>query len=122
MLDRDPDRTIAQLLQIAKELGWTPPGDVIDQIIGGGLLTTAMAAEACEVTPKTIRCWMEDAAAKGRPLGVLSPAVNLIGLERLLDYVEAEQGLHARIKIKNRAAKFANVWAGPLSLKKGHAA
>jgi hypothetical protein len=116
MLDRD--RMSAQLLEMAMELGWKRPGDVIDQIIAGGLLTATMAADVCEVTKTTVHRWMEDATATGSPLGVLTPAGYLIGLERLLDYVEAEQDLHARNKAKARAAKYADVWSQPLSLKK----
>ena len=116
MLDRD--KLIALQLEVLTELGWKPPGDVIDQIIAGGLLTTTLAADVCEVTKTTVHRWMEDAAAKGRPLGVLTPAGYLIGLERLLDYVEAEQDLHARNKARARAAKYSDVWSQPLSLKK----
>jgi hypothetical protein len=117
MLDRD--KLIALQLEVLTELGWKPPGDVIDQIIAGGLLTTTMAADVCEVTKTTVHRWMEDAAAKGRPLGVLTPAGYLIGLERLLDYVEAEQDRHERNKAKARAAKYADVWSQPqLALKK----
>jgi hypothetical protein len=82
-------------------------------------LTASMAADVCEVTKTTVHRWMEDAAEKGRPLGVLTPAGYLIGLERLLDYVEAEQDLHARNKAKARAAKYSDVWSQPqLALKK----
>jgi hypothetical protein len=116
MLDRD--KLIALHLEALTELDWTPPGDVIDQIIAGGLLTTTMAADVCEVTKTTVHRWMEGAAAKGRPLGVLTPAGYLIGLERLLDYVETEQDRHERNKAKARAAKYSGVWSQPLSLKK----
>jgi hypothetical protein len=115
----DHDKLIALHLEALTELDWTPPGDVIDQIIAGGLLTTTMAADVCEVTKTTIHRWMEDATATGRPLGVLTPAGYLIGLERLLDYVEAEQDLHARNKARARAAKYSDVWSQPqLALKK----
>jgi hypothetical protein len=117
MLDRE--RMIAQLLQMAVELGWTPPGDVIDEIIAGGLLITTQAMDVCEVSKTTIHRWLEDAAAKGQPLGVLTPAGYLIGLARLLDYIEATQDLHARNKAEARAQKYASVWSEPqLSLKK----
>ena len=117
MLDRD--KLIALQLEVLTELGWKPPGDVIDQIIAGGLLTATMAADVCEVTKTTVHRWMEDAAAKGRPLGVLTPAGYLIGLERLLDYVEAEQDRHERNRAKARAAKYSDVWSQPqLALKK----
>ncbi len=117
MLDRE--RMIAQLLQMAIDLGWTPPGDVIDQIIDGGLLITTQAADACEVAKSTIHRWVKDAASKGSPLGVETPAGYLIGLDRLLNYVEAEQGLHERVKVEARARKYADVWSQPqLSLKK----
>jgi hypothetical protein len=117
MLDRE--RMIAQLLQMAIDLGWTPPGDVIDQIIAGGLLVTTQATDACEVAKTTIHRWMEEAAAKGRPLGVLSPAGYLIGRDRLLDFIEVEQDRHERIKVEARVKKYAGVWSGPLlSLKK----
>jgi hypothetical protein len=92
---------------------------VIDQIVAGGLLVTSQAVDACEVAKTTIHRWMEEAAAKGRPLGVLSPAGYLIGRDRLLDFVEAEEGLHERVKVEARAKKYAGVWSGPLlSLKK----
>lgn len=118
MLDRD--RTIKPLLQVAVELGWTPPGDVIDQIIAGGLLVTTQAMDVCEVSKSTVHRWMAEAEAKGRPLGVRTPAGYLIGLDRLLDFVEAEQGYPARIKARLRAEKYANVWSQPqLLLKKG---
>jgi hypothetical protein len=48
MVDRE--RMIAQLLQMAIELGWTPPGDVIDEIIAGGLLITTQAMDVCEIS------------------------------------------------------------------------
>jgi hypothetical protein len=107
----DQERMITQLLQMAVDLGWTSPGDVIDQITAGGLLVTTQAMEVCGVSKTTIHRWLEDAATKGRPLGVLTPAGYLIGLNRLLDYVEAEQGLHERVKVKALAEKYANVWS-----------
>jgi hypothetical protein len=116
MLDRD--KLIGLHMQALAELGHRPAGDVIDQIIAGKLLTATMAASACEKTKTTIHRWIEDAAAKGRPLGVLSPAGYLIGLDRLLDYVEATQGRHERNRVAARAAKFADVWSQPLSLEK----
>ena len=113
------ERMIADLLRMAVELGWTPPGDVIDQIVAGGLLITTQAADACDVTKSTIHRWMGEAEAKGKPLGVLSPAGYLIGRDRLLDFVEADQDYPARVKAKAQAEKYATVWSQPqLSLKK----
>jgi hypothetical protein len=118
----DSEKMISQLLQMAVALGWTPPGDVIDEITAGGVLITTQAADICSVTKSTIHRWLEDAAAKGRPLGVLTPAGYLIGLTRLLEFIEADQDYQARVKAKVRAEKYANVWSQPqLSLEKAGA-
>ena len=115
----DQNRMIAQLLQMLAELGWTPPtGDVIDQILAGGVLTTTQAADACEASDTTIHRWLEEAAEKREPLGVLSPAGYIIGKDRLFKYIEREQGRHARLVTESRARKYADVWSQPRQLLK----
>jgi hypothetical protein len=116
----DQNRIIVQLLQLLAELGWTPPptGDVIDQILAGGVLTTSQAADACDASDTTIHRWLQDAAEKGKPLGVLSPAGYIIGKDRLLAYIEREQGRHARLVAESRGRKYADVWSRPPQLLK----
>jgi hypothetical protein len=68
MLDRN--RLIELLLQVLTELGWKPSsGDVIDEIVRGGVLTVPQAAIICGTADQTIYRWIEDADNKGRPLG-----------------------------------------------------
>jgi hypothetical protein len=100
MLDRN--RIIDLLLQMLMALGWRPPsGDMIDEIVRGGVLTVPQAAIICETTDQTIYRWIEDAASKGRPLGK-KRATWLLGTARLLDYVEKHQGgFPARVKAEN---------------------
>ena len=118
MLDRN--RMIALLLQMLAELGWKPPsGDVIDEIVRGGLLITAQAAVICEVSGQTICRWNEDATRRGEPLGV-KQATWLLGTARLLDYVEEYQGgLPARVKAENLLKKYWPIWSEPQELRPG---
>ena len=118
MTDCDHDHLIAQLLAMLAMLGWKPPGDVIAEIINGKVLLTSQALDACGLTKTTIHRWIKDADAKGQPLGVLSPAGYLIGLDRLLDYIETTQDRHERNKVERAAAKYADVWSQPLAMKK----
>jgi hypothetical protein len=110
MLDRS--RIIDLLLQMLAELGWTPPnGDVIDEIVRGGVLTVPQAAIICETTDQTIYRWIEDAASKGRPLGE-KRATWLLGTARPLDYIERYQGgLPARVKAENRLKEYWAIWS-----------
>jgi hypothetical protein len=112
MLDRN--RMIAHLLQMLAELGWKPPsGDVIDEIVRGGVLTVPQAAIICETTDQTLYRWLEDAASKGRPLGK-KRATWLLGTARLLDYIEKYQGgLPARVKAENLLKKYWPIWSEP---------
>lgn len=115
MLDRK--RMIGLHLEMLAQLGWMPPsGDVIDQIATGGLLTTAQAATICEVSGQTICRWNEDASRRGKPIG-LKQVTWLLGTERLLDYVEKQDGLHARVKAESRLRQFWPIWSGPQELR-----
>jgi hypothetical protein len=92
-------------------------GDVIDAIRDGGVLTVRQAAIICDRDDQTIYRWIEDAAQKGRPLG-LKQATWMVGTERLLDYVEKHQGgLPARVKAENRLGDFWAKWSQPQGLR-----
>lgn len=110
----DKNRIIDLLLQVLTELGWKPPsGDVIDQIVEGGVLTIQQAAIICETTGQTIYRWNDDAASKGQPLGKKG-VTWLIGRARLLDYIEKYQGgLPARVKAENRLRDYWPIWSEP---------
>ncbi|SHH12938.1 hypothetical protein [Bradyrhizobium erythrophlei] len=90
-----------------------PHGDVIDQILAGGLLTTEQAADVCERDKETIRRWCEDADQEGRPLGIKLAKLWLVGTDRLFEYVEQHQDKHARLVAESRAKKYALMWSSP---------
>jgi hypothetical protein len=117
MIDRD--RLVHQLLQMLHDLGWAPPtGDVVDQIIAGGLLTSAQAEDVAERDRDTIIRWNREAIDEGRsPLGMHSPAGWLWGTARLLDCIESKRDRYARNVAETRAKKYADVWSQPLMLK-----
>jgi hypothetical protein len=112
----DQNRIIAQLLQMLADLGWMAPrGDVIDQLIAGGLLTSAQAEDVAGRDRDTITRWNRDAIDEGRsPLGIYSPAGWLWGTDRLLDCIELKRGLYTRNEAETRAKKYADVWSQPL--------
>jgi hypothetical protein len=90
--------------------------DVIDDISNGGLLTVPQAAIICEVTDQTIYRWIEDAAGKGRPVG-LKRATWMIGTARLLDYIEKHQGgRYERVKAENLLRENWPKWSEPQEL------
>lgn len=88
-------------------------GDVIDQILAGGLLTTEQAADVCQRDKETIRRWCEDAEQNGRPLGIKVAKLWLVGTDRLFDYIDEHQDLHARRVAETRAKKYAQMWSLP---------
>jgi hypothetical protein len=90
-----------------------PPGDVIDQILAGGLLTTDQAADVCQRDKETIRRWCEEADREERPLGIKVATLWLVGTDRLFEYIEEHQNLHARRVAETRAKKYAQMWSSP---------
>jgi hypothetical protein len=107
----DRDRMIYQLLQMLADLGWKAPPDVIDQMLGGALMTTAQAADACQVAQTTVQRWCNEDAENGRPLGILLPSGFLIGKARLLARVEAKKDRHERLIVKDRAEQYVEFWS-----------
>ena len=81
------------------------------------MLTVAQAAIICEVADQTIYRWIDDASAKGQPLGKKCTTW-LLGTARLLEYVEKYQGrLPARVKAENLLREYWPIWSGPPELR-----
>ncbi|WP_024506582.1 helix-turn-helix domain-containing protein [Bradyrhizobium sp. ARR65] len=79
----------ARLAKHVRQFG--QPGDVLDLINGGALLTVQQASVICGITNQRILDWIEDAAAKGCPFAKKG-ATWLIGTDRLFAYIEKHRG------------------------------
>lgn len=84
-------------------------GDWVDAWIDGDAIRTDEAAYIYGHSAQTIRRLAEAAAVTGRPIGKqVSKSVWLISRRRILDWIEREKGLPARVEAGARAEKWKN--------------
>jgi hypothetical protein len=76
--------------------------DAISQILAGGVLDLDDAAYAWGCSDETMRKECEKAAAKKKWIGVKFRKCWIIGRQRLLDWIELQDGLHARLVAEDR--------------------
>ena len=89
-------------------------GDWIDAWIEHDCLDTDEAAIIAGTSRQTIRRRASDAAAAGKPIGILmAKSVWLISLRRLLRWVEHNEGLSGRVEAERRAEKLLSERAAP---------
>jgi hypothetical protein len=84
-----------------------PCGDWVSAFAGGDAIGTDAAGFIANCSAQTIRRHATDAALTEKPIGVwFAQSVWLISLARLLDKIEATQGLPARLAAQSRAEKY----------------
>jgi hypothetical protein len=107
-LMREVHRLLDQLDKIA------PGGDWVDEWVEGDAIRTDEAASIAGCSMQTVRRTAVAASLAGKPIGrLISKAVWLISRRRLLDWIEHNEGLPARVEAVARAEKYKNGCAAP---------
>jgi hypothetical protein len=102
MLTERDDRLLAELASRLRE----PSSDAYDWVGAfrdGDVLTTDTAGHIAGVSAETIRRRAVESAALGRPIGVQHATIWMISRARLLDWIERDEGLPARLAAETRA-------------------
>jgi hypothetical protein len=91
-----------------------PGGDWVDEWVEGDAIRTDEAASIAGCSMQTVRRTAVAASLAGKPIGrLISKAVWLISRRRLLDWIEHNEGLPARVEAVARAEKYKNGCAAP---------
>jgi hypothetical protein len=89
-------------------------GDWVSAFGDGDAIGTDEAAYIWDCVPETVRRRAEAAVGTGYPLGIwFAQSVWLISKARLLDAIEARDGLSGRLAAISRAAKYPGTSAQP---------
>ena len=114
---REVHRLLDQLDKVA------PGGDWVDEWVEGDAIRTDEAASIADCSMQTIRRTAVAASLAGKPIGrLISKAVWLISRRRLLDWIEHNEGLPARVEAVARAEKYKNGCAAPKIISNERAA
>ena len=114
---REVHRLLDQLGKVA------PGGDWVDEWVEGDAIRTDEAASIAGCSMQTVRRTAVAASLAGKPIGrLISKAVWLISRRRLLDWIEHNEGLPARVEAVARAEKYKNGCAAPKIISNERAA
>jgi hypothetical protein len=114
---REVHRLLDQLDKVA------PGGDWVDEWVEGDAIRTDEAASIAGCSMQTVRRTAVAASLAGKPIGrLISKAVWLISRRRLLDWIEHNEGLPARVEAVARAEKCKNGCAAPKIISNERAA
>jgi hypothetical protein len=104
----DPDRIPRALERIAEELRQQPSaGDWVDAFAERDAIGTDEAGFIADCSAQTIRRRASEATASGKPIGIwFAQSVWVISKRRLLDDIEARDGLPGRLAAISRADKY----------------
>jgi hypothetical protein len=109
------DEKIAdRLIELAEALQRRAPlRDWVDAFRAGDVLSSDEAGFISSCSADTIRRRADAAAEKGHPIGILHADIWMIDLPRLLDWIEAKEGRHARLAAESRAKQNAVLRSPP---------
>jgi hypothetical protein len=109
----EQERIARALEQITAQVRQLPrPSDWIDAYSEGDAISTDIAAHIAEVSSATIRRRAAEAAACGKPLGILiAGSIWLISKTRLIDWIRDHESEYAALCATTRAAKVAQMSA-----------
>jgi hypothetical protein len=109
----EQEHIVRALEQITAQVRQLPPSnDWIDAHGTGDAVSSDAAAFIAGVSSATIRRRATEAAACGRPLGILiAGSIWLISKRRLIDWIRADEGEHAALCAITRATKLTQMSA-----------
>jgi hypothetical protein len=103
-----------KLTELAGALQRRPPvRDWVDAYCEGSAFGSDVAAAICGCSTDTVGRRANAAAEKGKPLGILLAGVWLFDRQRLLNWIESEEGKPARLGAETRARKNSELRSSP---------
>ena len=109
----EQERIARALEQITAQVRQLPPSnDWVDAYGTGDAISTDVAAHVAGVSSATIRRRATEAAACGKPLGILiAGSIWLISKRRLINWIRDHEGEHAALCAMTRATKLTQMSA-----------
>jgi len=103
-------RTLEQITTQVRQL--PPSNDWVDAYCTGDAINSDQAGVIADVSSATIRRRATEAAARGKPLGILvAGSIWLISKRRLIDWIRDHEGEHAALCAMTRATKLTEMSA-----------